>query len=148
MATIAKTFHFAASHMLTNLRAGHKCMNMHGHNYEVEVQLMGPVETKTGMVFDYGDLKDVEEWIDTHLDHSHISCTKEESEIVKSCSLQILKSRKDDSSEYTSKTYVLDRPATAENIATEIYRQTKKLCPLVSSVMVRETRDTWAVSLD
>lgn len=51
-ATIAKRFTFDAAHRLDRLPPDHKCHRMHGHTYEVEIILHGPVDEK-GFVVDY-----------------------------------------------------------------------------------------------
>ena len=38
---IAATFGFEAAHRLPNLPDGHKCKNLHGHNYRLEVAIEG-----------------------------------------------------------------------------------------------------------
>lgn len=74
MWTISKSFNFAAAHALSDLPEGHKCRRLHGHNYEVTVVLgSDKLDPATGFVVDYGDLKDVKEWIDTRLDHQNLS---------------------------------------------------------------------------
>lgn len=50
-ATIAKRFTFDAAHYLPMLPDEHKCRRMHGHTYEVEIVLHGPVVN--GFVVDY-----------------------------------------------------------------------------------------------
>lgn len=42
-ATIAKRFTFDAAHFLPNVPPDHKCSRMHGHTYEVEIVLRGPM---------------------------------------------------------------------------------------------------------
>ncbi len=59
--------HFSAAHRLHNedrepewnRRIFDKCNNPfgHGHTYEVEVTVEGPVDTETGWVMDFGNLK-------------------------------------------------------------------------------------------
>lgn len=50
---VGKTFTFEAAHFLP----GHpKCGQMHGHSYKVEVTLEGPMDLKTNMVVDFGEL--------------------------------------------------------------------------------------------
>jgi 6-pyruvoyltetrahydropterin/6-carboxytetrahydropterin synthase len=51
-ATIAKRFTFDAAHRLDRLPESHKCHRMHGHTYEVEIVLHGPVDGD-GFVADY-----------------------------------------------------------------------------------------------
>ncbi len=57
--TIAKRFEFQAAHQLPNHK-GH-CQRLHGHSYEVEVGITGPVNltegaSDEGMVIDFGDV--------------------------------------------------------------------------------------------
>lgn len=39
MYVISKEFHFSASHRLASLPPGHQCARMHGHNYQVVLEL-------------------------------------------------------------------------------------------------------------
>lgn len=69
---ISKRFRFAASHMLTGLPEGHKCIRLHGHNYEVEVELSddpGPF----GMIMDYGELAAIVDPVIDKYDHRHLN---------------------------------------------------------------------------
>jgi 6-pyruvoyltetrahydropterin/6-carboxytetrahydropterin synthase len=52
---VSKLFAFEAAHWLP--RHPGKCRRLHGHSYQVEVKLEGPVVEETGFVLDYGDLK-------------------------------------------------------------------------------------------
>lgn len=73
MFTIAKQFHFSASHMLKGLPKGHPCGRLHGHNYVVEVILASEELDMMGFVVDYGELSDVGRFIDDTLDHRHLN---------------------------------------------------------------------------
>ena len=42
-----------------NRRLYGKCANLHGHNYVLEVELAGPIDPRTGYVFDLKRLSDV-----------------------------------------------------------------------------------------
>ncbi len=66
---IAKRFQFAASHALEGLPEGHKCARLHGHTYEVEVELAAESLNAVGMVHDYGDFGPVVD----DLDHRHLN---------------------------------------------------------------------------
>jgi 6-pyruvoyltetrahydropterin/6-carboxytetrahydropterin synthase len=55
IATIAKRFTFDAAHHLPTVPADHKCHRMHGHTYEVEFVLRGPIGDN-GFVLDYADI--------------------------------------------------------------------------------------------
>lgn len=73
MFRIGKTFQFAASHQLLHLPEGHKCRNLHGHTYTVELTLARPKLNPEGFVCDFGDLAGVETWIKETLDHKHLN---------------------------------------------------------------------------
>lgn len=70
--TISKTHHFSASHQLFGLAVGHPCMRMHGHNYQVTLEVAGEVGP-LGFVIDYADMKPFFSWIDDILDHHHLN---------------------------------------------------------------------------
>jgi 6-pyruvoyltetrahydropterin/6-carboxytetrahydropterin synthase len=73
MYTIAKEFHFSASHQLFDLPEGHQCARLHGHNYVLTVVLADDTLNEVGFVRDYGDLKDIKHYVDTVLDHRHLN---------------------------------------------------------------------------
>ena len=68
MITIAKRFTFDAAHHIDTMPDNHKCRRMHGHTYEVEVELRGPAQAD-GMVMSYEDLADVWSRLHDKLDH-------------------------------------------------------------------------------
>ncbi|MFT5053581.1 MAG: 6-pyruvoyltetrahydropterin/6-carboxytetrahydropterin synthase [Granulosicoccus sp.] len=67
--TVKRKAHFNAAHRLfrkdwsdeRNLEVFGKCSypNYHGHNYEVEVSVTGPIDVDTGFVIDLNDLKKI-----------------------------------------------------------------------------------------
>lgn len=73
MLTISKEFHFSASHVLTDLPAGHPCGRLHGHNYILKVFLSGEQTGPAGFVQDYKELDPIKQWIDDNLDHKHLN---------------------------------------------------------------------------
>lgn len=70
--TIAKTFELSAGHHLDGLGDTHKCARPHGHNYQVDIELTGPLDAN-GMVYDYGHLKPFGDFIDNVLDHKNLN---------------------------------------------------------------------------
>jgi 6-pyruvoyltetrahydropterin/6-carboxytetrahydropterin synthase len=114
--TIAKEFHFSASHRLAHLPEGHQCARMHGHNYVVEIELSArPDElTAAGFVRDYAELDDFKKWVDAELDHRHLN------------------------------DQVSDMNPSAENIAIWIYQEWSGRIPELSAVRISETPKTWA----
>jgi len=73
MFTISKEFHFSASHILEGLPIGHQCGRLHGHNYIFIIELKSKVLNEVGFVKDYGELKEVKDYIDKTLDHRHLN---------------------------------------------------------------------------
>lgn len=65
---ISKDFAFDAAHRLHLVREDHPCRNLHGHRYQITVQVYA-VHIDT-MVIDYRDLSCIKEWIDGMIDHS------------------------------------------------------------------------------
>ncbi|HZZ83354.1 MAG TPA: 6-carboxytetrahydropterin synthase QueD [Anaeromyxobacteraceae bacterium] len=61
-------FHFAAAHRLP--RYDGPCFRMHGHNYRFFVAVEGDVDPRTGMVADFGRVKElVKEHVIDPVDH-------------------------------------------------------------------------------
>ena len=73
MYTIAKQFHFSASHIIEQLPEDHPCSRLHGHNYIVELILRAERLNAIGFVVDYTDLKAFKRLIDDELDHRHLN---------------------------------------------------------------------------
>lgn len=73
MFVISKDFSFSASHRLSHLSEDHKCHRLHGHNYRVRIYLAAPYLDQRGFVKDYGELKEVKEYLDQRLDHRHLN---------------------------------------------------------------------------
>jgi 6-pyruvoyltetrahydropterin/6-carboxytetrahydropterin synthase len=53
---LAKRFRFDAAHFLPHVPEGHRCRRLHGHSFEIEVEIEGPMDPERGWVMDYGDL--------------------------------------------------------------------------------------------
>jgi len=67
-ATICHSFRFEAAHQLRNVPLGHKCANMHGHTYQLTVQITDEVAAN-GFVKDFAELDlVVENWL-RQVDH-------------------------------------------------------------------------------
>lgn len=59
--TITKVYDFCSAHWLPKVAETHKCHNIHGHNYKIEITVMtlsGAVPDN-GFVVDYWDLDDI-----------------------------------------------------------------------------------------
>jgi len=67
--SISKSFRFEAAHQLSSLGAGHKCTQLHGHSYRVEVVLTADELAEPGFVTDFGDLASFGRFLAEELDH-------------------------------------------------------------------------------
>jgi len=72
-AELVKTFRFEAAHALPNVPADHKCRRLHGHSYRVDIHVRGPIDSHTGMVMDFGNIKDVVSPVLKELDHRYLN---------------------------------------------------------------------------
>lgn len=70
--TVSKRFNFEAAHSLPHLPIGHKCRNLHGHSYVVEIFCTGPLDDR-GFVIDYAELSSAMELIVAQLDHHNLN---------------------------------------------------------------------------
>jgi len=70
---LMKEYRFEAAHRLPQVPAGHKCANVHGHSYKVELYVTGPVDPATGWLIDFGVID--ERWTDlfNRLDHHYLN---------------------------------------------------------------------------
>ncbi len=69
--TVTKIFEFSASHFLTKYHG--KCERLHGHNYKLEVSVMGDMR-EDDLVYDFVELnKVVKEKIIEIIDHTHLN---------------------------------------------------------------------------
>lgn len=67
------TLSFDAAHRLPCVPAGHKCGNLHGHTFTVEVHVGGDVDADRGWVIDFGDLKRLARPVVDSLDHAYLN---------------------------------------------------------------------------
>ena len=111
---ITQAFTFEAAHRLPKVPATHRCHNMHGHSYRIEVTVAGKVDAVTGFVVDFFDIEAAFAPLLKQLDHHCLN------DIVG-----------------------LENP-TAENIAVWIWQKTAKSLPALASIKVFETSFCWA----
>lgn len=52
---IGRTYRFESAHHLPHLPEGHKCRNLHGHNYRMEVVVRGSLDAR-GFVKDFAEI--------------------------------------------------------------------------------------------
>lgn len=106
---LRRTFQFEAAHRLPHVPPGHKCARLHGHSFQVEVVVEGPVDPHLGWVMDYADIKAAFAPLYQRVDHHFLN------EIPG-----------------------LENP-TSERIAEWIWSQLKPNLPLLAEVVVAET---------
>ncbi|HEX2666832.1 MAG TPA: 6-carboxytetrahydropterin synthase QueD [Gammaproteobacteria bacterium] len=106
---IYKVFHIEAAHRLPNVPEGHKCSRLHGHSFQVQVHVAGPVDARTGWIMDFADLKAAFGPVFEALDHR-----------------------------YLNEVPGLDNP-TSENLARWIWTRLKPTLPQLSKVAIAET---------
>jgi 6-pyruvoyltetrahydropterin/6-carboxytetrahydropterin synthase len=106
---IYKSFRFDAAHRLTGVPDTHKCSAMHGHSYEIQIHVRGPVDPQTGFVMDYGDLAKACDPLFEEMDHAILN------EIDG-----------------------LENP-TSENMSVWLWNRLKPELPLLSKIIIKET---------
>nr|WP_086937565.1 6-carboxytetrahydropterin synthase QueD [Thaumasiovibrio occultus] len=114
MFRIRKSFQFSASHQLLGLPDDHPCTRLHGHNYEVIVELASDTLNQTGFVRDYRELGEFKRYIDDHIDHRHLNDV------------------------------LCGDNTTAERLAKHFFEWCQSRWPEVCAVAVSETPKTWA----
>ncbi len=107
--TLFKEFQFEAAHHLPNVPAGHKCGRLHGHSFLVRLEITGEVDSHTGWVMDFAELKAAFSPLYDRLDHY-----------------------------YLNEIPGLENP-TSEVLAKWIWDEMKPLLPKLSAVMIKET---------
>ena len=70
---LRRTFQFEAAHRLTRVPSGHKCARLHGHSFQVELVVEGPLDPQLGWVMDYADLKAAFAPLYQELDHNYLN---------------------------------------------------------------------------
>jgi queuosine biosynthesis protein QueD len=69
---IGRTYRFEAAHRLDLLPETHKCHNLHGHNYRMEVTIFG-VPNRLGFIMDFADLDAVVNPLVEKFDHKFLN---------------------------------------------------------------------------
>lgn len=65
---IGRTYRFEAAHYLPLVPEGHRCRNLHGHNYRVTIVLHGKLDGR-GFVKDFAEIDSVVEPLIAQVDH-------------------------------------------------------------------------------
>lgn len=108
-ARLSKDFTFEAGQTLPNVPPGHKCGQMHGHSFKVEIVVEGEVDPRMGWVYDHAEIsKAIAPLLDI-LDHA-----------------------------YLNEINGLENP-TIENIAAWIWKRLGPSCPGLCEIVIHET---------
>ena len=73
--TLRRKFDFEAAQHLPSFPKGHKCRQMHGHSFGLEVCVTGPIDPKSGLVYDHAKIAEAVRPILVKLDHSCLNET-------------------------------------------------------------------------
>ncbi|PWU07012.1 MAG: 6-carboxytetrahydropterin synthase QueD [Verrucomicrobia bacterium] len=72
-ARLTKDFRFESAQKLPKLPKGHRCRELHGHSFKVEVSIEGEVDPLVGWIYDHARISEVMEPIIEKLDHSFLN---------------------------------------------------------------------------
>jgi len=112
---IYKVFHIDAAHRLPNVPNGHKCANLHGHSFRIEIHLSGPVDPKLGWVIDFADIAKAFQPLHDQLDHKYLNDIEG-----------------------------LDNP-TSENLAQWLWRHLQPSLPQLNKIVVQESTESGCI---
>lgn len=115
MMEVFKDFRFEAAHFLPKVPEGHPCKRMHGHSYKVTVYIKGELDSESGWLLDFAEIKKAFNPLLQKLDHSVLN------EIAG-----------------------LENP-TSERLAVWIWQQLLPVLPLLSKIVVSETSTSGCV---
>lgn len=71
--TLTKSFDFHAAHALGTFPQGHRCRQMHGHTFRVDVVVSGDVDPRKGYLVDFGEIRKLTDPIQAKLDHTTLN---------------------------------------------------------------------------
>lgn len=115
---ITKKFRFEAAHYLPAMPEGHKCRRLHGHSFKVDINLLGEIDAQTGLLMDFGEIKEIVKPFVDRLDHWCINEVGEQQGEL-----------------------LLQNPS-SENLAKWFFKKLNPLLPGLYSVVVHETCTT------
>ncbi len=112
---IFRVFHVQCARRLPALPASHPCSRLHGHSFQVELTVSGPLDAAFGWVLDFADIEAAWQTIHARLDHR-----------------------------YLNEIDGLDNP-TSERLAIWLWRRLQPALPGLSQVRVMETHDSGCI---
>lgn len=112
---IFNIYHIEAARKLPGLPTTHPCASLHGHSFQVQLFVSGPVNPGTGWVMDFADLDAAFAPIQQQLDHRCLNDV-----------------------------HGLENP-TSENLARWIWQNLKPAVPGLSKIVIQETHKSGCV---
>ena len=70
---IFKEFSFEAAHLLPHVPSGHKCAQLHGHSFRLQLWVQGEIGEQTGWLVDYAEIDRAFEPLYEQLDHHYLN---------------------------------------------------------------------------
>ena len=132
---IFKKFKFELAHRLVDSYSK-KCQSFHGHSYTAEVTLAGKKLDATGMLMDFGEVKDKFAHVIDGWDHSLMLWKADPTHD------RML----DISNEINARFISVNYNPTAENMAYHMFQMLQDEALPIKRVLVRETLTGWAVA--
>jgi len=71
--TLTREFTFDAAQALHVFPKGHKCRNLHGHTFRLQVSVSGSVNAETGMLYDHARIAEATRPLVEQLDHAYLN---------------------------------------------------------------------------
>lgn len=73
--TLKRKFDFEAAQHLPSFPVGHKCRQIHGHSFILEVSVTGTVDPQSGLFYDHGKIAAEVRPLIEKLDHTSLNDT-------------------------------------------------------------------------
>lgn len=70
---LTKDFRFESAQTLPCVPEGHKCRQMHGHSFKVEITVEGEVDAETGWLYDHAKISGAMNPLVEQLDHGYLN---------------------------------------------------------------------------
>ena len=70
---LIRSYYFEAAHRLPHVPPGHKCAQIHGHSFAIDVVVKGPVAPTLGWCIDYSEIDVVWEPLYRAFDHHNLN---------------------------------------------------------------------------
>ena len=132
MYTIRKQFKFEMAHQLSEAFSACCSETIHGHSYVLEVFFTGFRLDSTGMIIDFGEVKDILKSYINKWDHALVMPRDMDDEYLN----MLMK--------YNKKIILTDYNPTAEEMAKDMYYYIKSRIHELSKVRLHETTTGWA----